>query len=361
MRSVPYFFNIIRYPFSIKRSFPKYKNIKVMMNVFIQEFPKQLKVALEVGGQAVLRKHNLPIHHIIVLGMGGSGIGGEFVAEFVRDYSSVPFLSCKSYELPAYVGPNSLVIASSFSGNTEETLIAFEEAVKRGAKIVCVASGGKLLSRAQELGLDFIQVPAVKQPPRTCLGYSLVQQLYILKFFGFAPSECIEQVKKSIVLLEQYQDRIKAEASQLARSMDGKFPVIYSTDKMAAVALRLRQQLNENSKILALHHVFPEMNHNELVGWRTQNGRYVAVIFRSNDDLKQNQIRIDISKKIIAEYADAVLEIHCVGDSLIEQAMYAVHLGDWISLELADARKMDSIEVDVIDLLKRELAVSALG
>lgn len=330
------------------------------MNVFIQEFPKQLKIALEVGGQAILHKHSQPIHHIVVLGMGGSGIGGEFVAEFVSDYCTVPFLSSKTYELPAYIGPNSLVIASSFSGNTEETLMAFDEAVKRKAKIVCVSSGGKLIAKAKELGIDYIQVPAVQQPPRTCLGYSLVQQLYILKFFGFAPASCIEDIKKSIVLLEQYQERIKVEAAQLSRKMNGKFPVIYSTNKISAVALRFRQQLNENSKILALHHVFPEMNHNELVGWREQNGQYVAVIFRTANDLKQNQIRIDISKKIIAEYADDVLEIHCVGESLIEQVMYAVHLGDWISLELAEARKIDSVEVNVIDLLKRELAGAAI-
>ena len=142
------------------------------MNVFIQEFPKQLKIAMEVGQQASLRKHDHPIHNIIVLGMGGSGIGGDFVAEFVRGYCSVPMLSSKGYELPAYVNENSLVIASSFSGNTEETLIAFEAALKTGAKIVCITSGGKLLAKAQELGLDYIQIPSVKQPPRTCLGYS---------------------------------------------------------------------------------------------------------------------------------------------------------------------------------------------
>jgi glucose/mannose-6-phosphate isomerase len=143
--------------------------------------------------------------------------------------------------------------------------------------------------------------------------------------------------------------------------MEGKFPVIYATDRMGAVALRMRQQLNENSKILALHHVFPEMNHNELVGWREQSGSYVAVVFRSSDDLVRNSKRIEISKEIISRVADEFLEIDCLGGSLIEQAMYAVHLGDWISWELAEARKVDSIEVDVIDLLKRELAAATLG
>jgi glucose/mannose-6-phosphate isomerase len=332
-----------------------------MMNVFIQEFPKQLKVAMEIGEQVTLSKHDQPIHNIVVLGMGGSGIGGEFVAEFVRDTCSVPFLSCKGYRLPAYVGKNTLVIASSFSGNTEETLIAFEQALGRGSKIVCISSGGKMIEEAKRLNLDCIKIPAVQQPPRTCLGYSLVQQLFVLNYFGFADKQCIQDLKASIALLEEHQEQIKVKASQFARKMEGKFPVIYATDRMGAVALRLRQQLNENSKLLAMHHVFPEMNHNELVGWTKQPGSYVAIVFRSADDLERNSKRIEISKGIITKAADEFLEVDCIGDSLIEQAMYAVHLGDWITWELAEARKVDSIEVDVIDLLKQELAVAALG
>jgi len=332
------------------------------MDVFIQEFPKQLKVAVEVGEQAKLTKHNHPIHNIIVLGMGGSGIGGDFVAEFVKDYSKVPMVSCKGYELPAFVSENSLVIASSFSGNTEETLMAFEKALKTGAKIVCVTSGGQLLNKANELGLDYVQVPSVKQPPRSCLGYSFVLQLYVLKFFGFAAEETISDLKKAIATLEEHQERIRVEAAQYARKMHGKFAVIYATDRMGAVALRLRQQLNENSKLLALHHVYPEMNHNELVGWREQEGDYSVLVFRSGDDLKRNQVRVDISNdSIISKIADPIQEVNCIGDSLIEQAMYGVHFGDWISWELAELRNMDSVEVDVIDLLKRELAATSLS
>lgn len=332
-----------------------------MMNVFIQEFPKQLKVAMEIGQKAKLTKHNLPIHNIIVLGMGGSGIGGEFVAEFVREHCSVPMLSSKGYHLPAYVGENTLVIASSFSGNTEETLIAFEQALERKAKVVCISSGGKLIQRAQELGLDHIELPQVPQPPRTCLGYSFVQQLYVLNFFGFAPKSSFEDLAKSIVLLEEHQEVIKKEATKIARQLQGKFPVIYATDRMAAVALRLRQQLNENSKLLASHHVFPEMNHNELVGWRSQNGEYGVLTFRSADDYNRNQVRMNITQDVIEKIATVRFDIECLGSSLIEQAMYGVHLGDWISWELAEAREVDPIEVNVIDMLKSELAASTLS
>lgn len=332
-----------------------------MMNVFIQEFPKQLKTAMEIGQQAKFTQHDLALHNVVVLGMGGSGIGGEFVAEFIQATCSVPMLSCKGYVLPAYVGPHSLVIVSSYSGNTEETLGTFEEARKRGAKIVCISSGGKLIELAKELGLDYVQVPNSGQPPRTCLGYSLVQQLYILKFFGFAPDSCLEDLERAIGLLEENQAVIHTQAKQLTRHLEGRFPVIYATERMQAVALRFRQQLNENAKMLCVHHVVPEMNHNELVGWREQPGKYAVVIFRSEDDHPRNQKRLEINKEIMGEVAEVVLEVDCLGDSLIEQALYGVHVGDWVSYELATARGVDSIEVNVIDLLKRELAAAALS
>ncbi len=332
-----------------------------MMNVFIQEFPKQLKTSMEIGQNASFTKHNQPIHNIVVLGMGGSGIGGDFVAEFIKDSCNVPFLSCKSYNLPAYVGKNTLVIASSFSGNTEETLMTFENARKTGAKIVCITSGGKLLDKAKEHAYDFVQIPAVKQPPRSCLGYSFVQVLYILNAFGFAPQNFESDLSAAIANLQNMQENIKLEAAAFSRKIHGKFPVIYASDRIGAVALRLRQQLNENSKILALHHTYPEMNHNELVGWRKQSGDFVIIVFRSADDLNRNSLRMDICNGIMSEVADTVLEVSCVGDSLIEQAMYGVHFGDWITWEIAEARKVDAVEVDAIDLLKRELAAAALN
>lgn len=331
------------------------------MNVFIQEFPKQLKTAMEIGKQAKFTKHTAAIHNIVVLGMGGSGIGGNFVSEFVQATCSVPMLSCKGYVLPAYVNENSLVIASSYSGNTEETLGTFEQAHARGAKIVCISSGGKLIELAKELGLDYVQVPNSGQPPRTCLGYSFVQQLYILNFFGFAPDSCLTDLEKSIVLLEEKQEAMHTQAKQLARKFEGRYPIIYATERMSAVALRFRQQLNENAKILASHHTIPEMNHNELVGWTKQPHAFGVIVFASADDHKRNQKRVEINKEIMAKVTDVVVQVDCVGESLIEQAMYGVHVGDWLTYEIAMARGVDSIEVDVIDFLKSELAAAALS
>jgi len=325
------------------------------MDVFIREFPKQLKQAIAIGEEAKLSKHNKPIQNIIVLGMGGSGIGGNFAASFTIKQSRVPILSCKGYQLPAFVNENSLVVASSYSGNTEETLNTFEEAVKKGSKIVCITSGGKLLARAEDLGLDYIQLPKTGQPPRACLGYSFVQQLFILRYFGFAPKDCIDQVKKGITTLEQNQAVIRKQATKMAKQLYEKYPMIYSTTRMEPVALRFRQQLNENAKMLCNHHIFPEMNHNELVGWREQTGNFAAVIFRSADNLQRNQLRIDTSKEIISKYAE-IFEIDCLGDSLIEQSLYGVHFGDWISMEMSNLRQVDPVEVDAIDYLKGKLS-----
>ncbi len=328
-----------------------------MMNVYIQDFPEQLKTALELGEQAIFEAPNHPIHNIIALGMGGSGIGANFVSEIIQSYSKVPFIVCKGYTLPSFVGKNTLVIACSFSGNTEETLTSFEQALTTEAKVICISTGGKLIARAKELGLDTIQIPPVQLPPRACLGYSMVQQLVVLKRFGFAPPNCLEELKQSIDLLKEHQESIKKEATDIAKKMHNKFPVIYATTRFAAVALRLRQQLGENSKLLSMHQVIPEMNHNELVGWRTQNGDFCVLIFKSKDDLPKNQARIAICTEIMAKVADSVIEVDCLGTSLIEQAMYAVHLGDWLSLELALLRGVDPIEVEAIDFLKNELAV----
>lgn len=336
------------------------KQRNVMMNVFIQEFPKQLKTALEIGRSAELTEYKKALHNIVVLGLGGSGIGGNFVAEFVQKNCPIPMISCKGYTLPQFVNEHSLVIASSFSGNTEETLIMFEAAVERGAKIVCISSGGKIIERAKALNIDYIQVPAVQQPPRTCLGYSLVQQLFVLQFFGLAPKTLIDNVERSIGLIEEHQERIKTIAKQYTRQLVGKFPMIYTTERMGAVALRFRQQLNENVKILASHHIVPEMNHNELVGWTPQEGDQAVIIFQSKDDHPRNLKRLEINKEIIGGVTDTILEIDCIGDSLVEQSLYAIHLGDWISYEWAIARGVDAVEVNVIDRLKGALAAAAL-
>lgn len=326
------------------------------MDQLIAGFPAQLREALEIGAAAKLTPSAKPIHNILVAGLGGSGIGANFVIEFTRHELKVPMMVTKGYDLPSYVNENTLLICSSYSGNTEETVMTLELGIKAGAKICVITSAGKLLARAQELGLDYITVPAGKPSPRACLGYSFVQQLYILKFHGFTTDSYLKQVVSSIELLEREMEDIKHRAQILANGLDGKLPIIYTTDRMEAVAIRFRQQINENAKVLCWHHVVPEMNHNELVGWREQPGKFAVVIFRNSDDFPRNATRIDINKEVIKDHTDTIIELWSKGDSLLERAMYYVHLGDWVSWYLSELRGVDAVEVKAIDFLKNELA-----
>ena len=327
-----------------------------MMDTLIDRFPAQLKEALEIGQAAEMTPHNLPINKIYVAGLGGSGIGGDFVAEMIYDECKVPYLVGKGYSIPAYIDENTMVIISSYSGNTEETLTAFDLVEKTGAKIVCIASGGKVIARAQESGYDYIQVPGDWPSPRACLGFSLVQQIFVLEKLGFIGSTIAGQIKSSIDIIKYDQDSIKEEAKKIANLLYGKTPVIYTTDRMESVAVRLRQQINENSKLLCWHHVIPEMNHNELVGWKATRKDIAVLYFRNKDDYKRNSVRIDINKKIISEKTDTIIEAYSKGKSLPEKMLYFVNLGDWISWYMSELHGVDSIEVDVIDYLKGELA-----
>ncbi len=328
----------------------------MQMNELIASFPQQLEEALQIAERVKIRPATQPLQNVVVMGLGGSGIGANFAASFVQDELKLPYLVLKGYDTPAYVGANSLVICSSYSGNTEETLQGLETAFARGAKIVCIASGGKLLEFAAKNDLDFIKLPNYGAPPRACLGYSLVQQLAVLQQLGLISEKPIADIRASIALLQTEQSKMQLKADKIARTFVGKFPILYATDRMEAVLVRLRQQLNENAKILCSHHVVPEMNHNELVGWREQPIPFIVLIFRSSFDNARNQLRIDINKDIISNFTNTIVEIHCKGDTLIEQMLYAVHLGDWISWEVAQLRQVDAVEVKVIDMLKSQLA-----
>lgn len=326
------------------------------MDQLIARFPEQLKEALEIGAQAEIRPHSHDINKVYVAGLGGSGIGANFVAEFVRDEAKIPYLVGKGYHIPAFIDAYTLAIVSSYSGNTEETLSSFHQIAETGAKIVVISSGGKLIELAKEMNLDYIQVPGDWPSPRACLGYSLVQQLFVLKKLGLIGDSTIQQIGTSAAFLEENAEDIKAKGQRLAQQLHRKTAIIYTTDRMEAVAVRFRQQINENSKKLCWHHVIPEMNHNELVGWRDVDDSLAVVYFRNDDDYARNQTRIEINQEIISNYTSHIIDIFSQGDSLVERAMYLVNLGDWASFYLAELRGVDSIEVNVIDHLKGELA-----
>jgi len=327
-----------------------------MMKKLVSSFPEQLAEALEIGRSANIRPADHPIQNVFIAGMGGSGIGANFVAAFVREECPVPVSIGKGYDIPKYVNEKTLCITSSYSGNTEETLAAFEQMLKTGATVVCVSSGGKLVERAKKNNLDYIQLPGGNPSPRACLGYSFVEQLWILQKLNLISERPLREVSESIELLQNQQEDIKIRAGKIAENLPNKIPVIYTSGKYEAVAMRFRQQLNENSKMLAWHQVLPEMNHNELVGWQTKDNHLVVIWLRSDDEFERTAVRMNTTKEIVANYTASVIEICSKGQSFVERAIYLVHLVDWVSVFLADLRGVDVMEIKAIDFLKAELA-----
>jgi len=273
----------------------------------------------------------------------------------VRMECKVPILINKSYDIPSYVGKNTLVICSSYSGNTEETLTALVDIEKTDAKIICISSGGKLLERAIEKNYNYIKIPDNWESPRACLGYSIVLQICILTKLEFISEDAMDQLRSIPDFIDSESEGIKKKAKEIVGNLLNKIPIIYIEDTMEPVALRFRQQINENSKMLCWHNVIPEMNHNELVGWKKRNNQFAVIFFRSQNDLTRNKIRFDINKKIISNLTDTVIEVYSKGTSMIAESFYLIHLGDWISFYLSQLNGVDSIEVDVIDYLKRAL------
>ncbi len=327
----------------------------------IARFPEQLAEALTLASRIQLNRHNSPLRNVLISGLGGSGIGGNFVQCLVADTCKLPVLVNKGYTLPQWVGKHTLAICSSYSGNTEETLGVFEQLKGTGAKIVVVTSGGALLEQAAQIGADAVRLPGGWSSPRACLGYSAVAQLGVLHALKLISARPLRQIAAAQKLLVKDQGDIRKRAQKLAGFLAQKNPVLYCSDHIEAVALRWRQQINENAKMLCWHHVVPEMNHNELVGWRDQRPDIAAVWLRNRNDLPRNILRMNINKEIIEHFAGSSIEVYSKGKSLAEQVFYLTHLGDWLSFYLAELRQVDPVEIKVIDFLKNELAQADLA
>ncbi|MCF8449575.1 MAG: bifunctional phosphoglucose/phosphomannose isomerase [Taibaiella sp.] len=327
------------------------------MKQLVLDFPLQLHEALIIGKNHRYITPPSEFSNIVVTGLGGSGIGASIVQNYVFDKLKIPFIVNKDYFLPAFVNKNSLVIVCSYSGNTEETLMAMQQARKKRATIICITSGGRVSEYAGEKRLDCILVPA-GMPPRSCLGYSLVQLLCVLYNFGYISNGFEREIKAAIKLMKNGQTDIQQNAMSIAKKMLGKTPIVYSSSAIEGVAIRFRQQLNENSKLLAWHGAIPEMNHNELVGWRDDATDKVVINLRNDDDYSRVQLRMEIGKKIMKKYKPAIIDIYSQGKTYWERIFYLIHLTDWVSVFLADLRGLDATEVKVIDFLKKSLADS---
>jgi len=325
------------------------------MQKLVANFSNQLREAVVIGSATNFQTPKTPLHNVVIAGLGGSGIGGDIVREITSLNCKLPVVVTKGYFVPDFVNDNTLFIASSYSGNTEETLQALEMAIERKAKIVCITSGGKVLALAQQHQLDHVVIPG-GFPPRSCLGYSITQLLFIFKFFGLINMDVAQDIAAAADLLDQEEENIHQLGHAITASLKGKSPIIYSTTYFEAVAIRFRQQLNENAKMLCWHNVIPEMNHNELVGWRSKNDDLAVILFRDPNEYSRNDLRIEINKNVIKNYTSTFIEIMAKGKNHLEKAMYLIHIGDWISCYLADQRGFNATEIDVINNLKSALS-----
>lgn len=325
------------------------------MKDLIERFTQQLRTAIDIANQSKFNAPTHPIQHVLISGLGGSGIGGTIVKELAENKATVPVYVTKDYFLPAFVNEHTLVIACSYSGNTEETIQVLESAIVAKANIVCITSGGKVEELAKQHALNLVIIPG-GMPPRSCIGYSITQLLNVFEKFNICQFNAMDELEKTIQLLDTEEEDIKHQAHALSLRLLNKVPVIYSLGSTEGVSIRFRQQLNENSKMLCWHHVLPEMNHNELVGWTQLNNELVVIIWRYESDYVRNIKRLEICTEVFSKYTKNIIELPTKGTSDIQRAMYAIHLGDWTSVMIADLKQVDANDISVINHLKSELS-----
>ena len=325
------------------------------MNDYINDFTNHLREAIEIGNNTKLEENTKKIRTILICGLGGSGIGGTIVRDIISAKTEIPIATTKDYSIPNFVNEHTLVIASSYSGNTEETLYALEKCLEKEAEIAIITSGGRLKTIAEKNNYNKIIIPG-NHPPRAMFGYGFTELFFILNHYGIIDDSFKSDFTNAIALLDAEKRDIQKQAMNLAKKIHKNTPIIYVANGFEGVAIRFRQQINENSKMLCWHHVVPEMNHNELLGWRTNVDDLAVVYFRNKSDYERNQIRIDINKKVIGNFTENITEVWSKGGSVIENSLYHINLGDWVSWYLSEMNNVDAIEIDVIDFLKKELS-----
>ncbi len=329
----------------------------------IVEFPDQFEEGYKIGKEADLPDINPDsIDSIIVCGLGGSAIGGDLVRSYLTYKIKVPFHIIRHYNLPKFVNKKSLCIISSYSGNTEETLSAYDEARQAGAEIFAITSNGKLKEKAEQDGFKAVSIPG-GFPPRAALGYSFVPMLMILSRLGFF-EDISRQVEETVKFLSknvvQYQiDKEDNPAMKASENLYGRLALIYAgQDHFDAVAVRFKGQICENAKVPAFFNFFPEFNHNELVGWglvEDFKDKLLTFIIRDEGDHDRVSVRMNIVRRIIEDKDVPVIEVKSSGPNLLARMFSVIQYGDFVSLYLALLNKIDPTPVEVIDFLKSEL------
>jgi glucose/mannose-6-phosphate isomerase len=305
-----------------------------------------------------------PVSQVIVAGMGGSAIAGDLAADLFYRKAKVPLTTIRGYNLPEAVNASTLVIALSYSGETEETLSAVKEAEKKGARVVCLTSGGKLREIAEAKKYPVFLIPSGYQP-RAALPFLLVCLLAALEKAGIiAPqsAELAEAVSLLQKLREEYKPARPARtnpAKQLAKKLQGKIPLIFgAAGTTGAVAYRAKCQFNENGKATALANVFPELNHNEIVNisvLKKDDNPFALIILRDDEDPERVKKRIEITKSLITRQLGAANELSGQGKSPLARALSLIYCLDHVSVYLAIISEVDPTPVEIITRLKKEM------
>ncbi len=329
----------------------------------IRALPEQCRKAWQEGKALSLPATYRGISEIVIIGMGGSAIGGDLLRSITLDISSIPVTVSREYTLPKHVDANTLVIASSYSGNTEETLSAFDEAMKRGCKTIISTSGGLLAEIARGKSIPLFEI-TFKGPPRTAVAYGLFPILAMLQNLHVIPS-IDDQIEDAVKVLEKVVDSIHDEApedsnqaKQIARNLEGKLPIIYGAGILSDVARRWKTQINENSKSWAFYEILPELHHNTATGyqfpdWAKRQG--IIVMLTAASIHPRVSLRYKITEEILKENSIPYLTLEAKGDTPLSQMLSSVLLGDYVSLYLAMLNQVDPTPVPTIDYIKSRL------
>ncbi len=325
-------------------------------------FPDQWKEAMGFTEDIELTIDQDPINKICFAGMGGSAIGADLIRAYSYKTCPYPIQVIRHYEIPGWIDENTLFIACSFSGNTEETLSALNAARKKGSQAIGVTSGGELMLKAAKEEFDYIKIPG-GMPPRAALGYSFVPLYRIFQSLGFSDEgdQALEETYR--FLSEQnelFADSEDNEALSLAEELNDTLPIFYSdATTLEPVNLRWRGQFGENAKTLAYGNTLPEMNHNEIVGWERivhLTGRLSVVMLVDEGDNPRVQRRMEIVEELVEDQTASLHVLNTRGNSRLTRMFSLIQLADWTSFYLAMLNDIDPTPIAKIDLLKSKLA-----
>ena len=293
---------------------------------------------------------------LLVCGMGGSAIGGDLARATLGERLRRPMLTVRGYDLPPWATDEWLVFGCSYSGDTEEAIACFEAAGRLGARRVFAGTGGAMAEAARAAGEPVIGLPGLLPAPRTAVVYVLVCALEVAAAAGAAP-RLGEEIEAAATFLEAARDQLRRLAAEIRGTLGDAFPVICGAESTAAVARRWKTQVNENAQLPAFFSELPEADHNEICGWAGDvvDGRLALVTIEDRDQDPRVLRRFELTAAEVERQGSAVVRIETSGESRLERLLWAVMLGDLVSLELAEERGVDPLPVEAIDRIKAAL------